>query len=118
MHTWSAYIAKADEYLWDALLSKLLLRILNQVLSAIAAAHVLPFCSDSAGSLTGQERRVVASEAGRVGVTSQPVGVEGKHIEDDLDDGHRNPDRHEQSHHLVAPGVGTVQHPHQEAEAS
>ena len=47
-----------------------------------------------------------------------PIGVEGEYIEDDLDDGHCNPDRHQQSNHLVAPGMSTVQHPHQEAEAS
>ena len=47
-----------------------------------------------------------------------PIGVEGKHIEDDLDDGHCNPHRHEQSNHLIAPGTRTVQHPHHEVEAS
>ena len=41
-----------------------------------------------------------------------PVGVEGEHIEDDLDDGHRNPNWHEQCNHLVAPRMCTVKQPH------
>ena len=53
-----------------------------------------------------------------LGERGLPIGVEGKHVEDNLDDGHCNPDRHEQSNHLIAPGMGTVQHPHHQVEAS
>lgn len=55
---------------------------------------------------------------GGEGPKSLPVGVEGEHIEDDLDDGNCNPDRHEQGNGLVAPGVGAVEEAHDYAQLS
>lgn len=65
-----------------------------------------------AGAEQGQGRAVNLLGSKGVRQDDSPVGVEGEHIEDDLDDGHRKPDWHEQSHHLVAPGMCTVQQPH------
>lgn len=59
-----------------------------------------------------------SGEVGAEGQIATPVGVEGEHVEDDLDDGHPNPDRHEQGNHLVAPGMSVVQEPHDNAELS
>ena len=47
-----------------------------------------------------------------------PVGVEREDIEDDLHKWHSQPDRHEDSSPLVAPGLSAIQQPHHHAEVA